>query len=119
MPINAKSFTSEQEAKVRERVRYMIESCEGNREHWIDADVWSQAFATIDGLRATIHEHDAMELPVRMIIHCPLCHGKHVDRDEWATPAKAHRTHLCEYCGALFRLSDTPTVGVEKLGSQL
>jgi hypothetical protein len=53
--------------------------------------------------------------PTPMIIHCPKCHWQHVDRDEWATAEKAHKTHLCEHCGELFRVANIPTVGVEAL----
>lgn len=55
--------------------------------------------------------------PVVMVLFCFECHGQHVDRGEWATADKAHKTHLCEYCGALFQPANIPTVGVDSLKS--
>lgn len=51
--------------------------------------------------------------PVPMLLWCPDCHGRHVDRDEWAT--REHLTHLCEHCGHRWRPALIPTVGVEYL----
>lgn len=53
--------------------------------------------------------------PVECIIHCPTCHKQHIDDGEWAT--RPHKEHLCDNCGELFRVADTPTVGVAILGS--
>jgi len=58
---------------------------------------------------------DPVVQPIPMIINCPKCYGQHIDREEWATALKAHKTHLCEHCGELFRLANVPTVGVEVL----
>lgn len=44
---------------------------------------------------------------------CPQCGGTHVDRDEWATNAKLHRSHLCEHCGHVWRPFEHYTIGVE------
>lgn len=55
------------------------------------------------------------ELPIPMILYCPNCRLRHIDRGEWATPTKAHRTHLCENCGSEFRPSNHATVGVVAL----
>lgn len=48
-----------------------------------------------------------------LVLFCPKCNGQHIDRDEWAT--KPHKTHLCEFCGHLWRPKETHTVGVERL----
>ena len=53
--------------------------------------------------------------PIAMLLWCPKCHVQHVDRGEWATPAKAHRKHLCEACGHVWKPAAAATVGVEKL----
>jgi hypothetical protein len=53
--------------------------------------------------------------PIPMLLWCPKCHSQHVDREEWATPAKAHRKHLCEACGHTWKPAAAATVGVEKL----
>jgi len=58
------------------------------------------------------------EPPIPMVLHCPKCHVQHVDRGEWATPAKAHRKHLCEACGHTWKPSAAATVGVEKLSEE-
>jgi len=54
-------------------------------------------------------------VPIPMLLWCPACHAQHVDRDEWATPEKAHRKHLCANCGHLWKPALVSTVGVEKL----
>ena len=41
---------------------------------------------------------------------CPRCFKIHLDKERWA--ATQHRTHLCETCGALFKL---PVAGVGNL----
>jgi len=53
--------------------------------------------------------------PVRKLLYCPACQNQHIDKAEWATPAKAHRTHLCESCGHKWRPFDFYTIGVESL----
>ena len=58
---------------------------------------------------------DGSDLPIPMVLHCSACRAQHVDADEWATLEKAHRTHLCAFCGALFRPSHVSTVGVREL----
>jgi hypothetical protein len=53
--------------------------------------------------------------PIPMILHCPMCHFKHVDEGEFAT--KPHHTHACQgpKCGLVWRPAIVPTVGVEYL----
>jgi predicted RNA-binding Zn-ribbon protein involved in translation (DUF1610 family) len=48
-----------------------------------------------------------------MILPCPNCGAKHIDRNEWAT--KPHRTHRCEICAHEWRPANVPTVGVNDL----
>lgn len=52
--------------------------------------------------------------PIPIIAICPQCQLQHIDRDEWATEAKAHRKHLCEGCGHVWLCFATPTVGVQR-----
>lgn len=53
--------------------------------------------------------------PLPMLLNYPSCHGQHVDREEWATPEKAHKTHKCSQCGHEWRPANVATVGVEVL----
>lgn len=51
---------------------------------------------------------------VDMVLYCPRCRGQHVDRADpqagWTNPP--HRSHLCRYCGCVWRPADVPTNGV-------
>lgn len=57
----------------------------------------------------------AVTLPIPMLIHCPMCGGRHIDKGEFAT--KAHHTHACQHrgCGHVWRPAVVDTVGVEFL----
>ena len=48
-----------------------------------------------------------------MLLHCPLCSGRHVDAGEFAT--KVHHTHACQFCGHVWRPALVATVGVQFL----
>jgi len=58
-----------------------------------------------------------MTEPIQMILHCPVCHAKHVDAPEpaigWTNPP--HKSHLCGSCGIVWRPADVPTTGVESI----
>lgn len=47
---------------------------------------------------------------VPMILWCPSCHMRHVDKGEFAT--KPHHTHACQNCGMVWRPAIVHTVGV-------
>ena len=49
---------------------------------------------------------------VPMILHCPKCSEKHVDRGVFGT-THVHRTHLCTGCGHIWKPFNYATVGVE------
>lgn len=51
--------------------------------------------------------------PVPMLLHCPMCHERHIDEHEWTT--KFHHTHACQHCGFVWRPAVVNTVGVEFL----
>jgi hypothetical protein len=51
--------------------------------------------------------------PVPMVLTCPSCNERHVDRGEFAT--KPHHTHSCQFCGFTWRPAVVPTVGVQFL----
>lgn len=51
--------------------------------------------------------------PIPMLLWCPLCHERHIDRGKFAT--KPHHTHACQKCGLAWRPAVVDTVGVEFL----
>jgi hypothetical protein len=53
--------------------------------------------------------------PVDMILFCPECTAPHIDepRAGWANPP--HKSHLCHFCGAVWRPADVETNGVERI----
>lgn len=55
--------------------------------------------------------------PIPMVLFCPQCSQKHVDKPEpevgWLNPP--HRSHLCAACGWIWRPCDRPTAGVESI----
>lgn len=51
--------------------------------------------------------------PIPMILHCPDCSYRHVDKGEFST--KPHHTHACQACGMVWRPALVPTVGVQFL----
>lgn len=62
--------------------------------------------------------------PIDMILYCPQCHTQHidtadkfhhalVDKGRWTNPP--HRSHLCHYCGFIWRPADVPTNGVAEI----
>lgn len=51
--------------------------------------------------------------PVPILLHCPECNERHIDRGEFAT--KVHHTHSCQFCGMTWRPAVVPTVGVQFL----
>lgn len=55
---------------------------------------------------------EELERPVPLILHCPVCHTRHVDEGEQATTP--HRTHACQNprCGHLWAPAVVTTVGV-------
>lgn len=52
-------------------------------------------------------------VPIPMILHCPECGNRHVDKGLFAT--KSHHTHACQECGLVWRPALVPTVGVRFL----
>jgi hypothetical protein len=51
--------------------------------------------------------------PVPMILTCPDCGSRHVDKGLFAT--KRHHTHACQFCGMVWRPAVEDTVGVQFL----
>jgi len=50
---------------------------------------------------------------IPMLLWCPMCGARHVDRGEFAT--KPHHTHACQSCGNVWRPAIVATVGVQFL----
>lgn len=65
----------------------------------------------VRGLQSRLAELSA---PIPMILHCPECSYRHVDKGEFAA-LKAHHTHACQACGMVWRPAVVPTVGVQFL----
>ena len=53
------------------------------------------------------------QTPIPMLLWCPMCGERHVDKGEFAT--KVHHTHSCQGCGLTWRPAVVPTVGVQFL----
>lgn len=76
----------------------------------------SELNATVGRLNADLADAnvkiDELRQPVPLILHCPLCHTRHVDEGEQAT--REHRTHACQNprCGHLWAPAVVATVGV-------
>jgi len=51
--------------------------------------------------------------PLPLILTCPVCGVRHIDRGEFST--KPHHTHACQACGICWRPALVPTVGVQHL----
>lgn len=51
--------------------------------------------------------------PTRMLLWCPGCGERHVDRGVFA--AKSHHTHACQSCGHVWRPAIGATIGVQFL----
>lgn len=53
--------------------------------------------------------------PINMVLPCPACHLLHIDapKGEWKNPP--HKSHLCAYCGTVWRPADVSTNGVERI----
>lgn len=53
------------------------------------------------------------EAPIPMILTCPSCNTRHVDRGRFAV--SPHHTHACQGCGMCWRPAIVATVGVSFL----
>ncbi len=52
-------------------------------------------------------------ITVPMLLWCPECGDRHVDRGAFAT--RIHHTHACQSCGHVWRPAKVATVGVQFL----
>jgi hypothetical protein len=86
-------------------------------EHAVGGYAWMATYPENAALARPISElfdraHVATQPPVPMLLHCPMCHMRHIDEGEFAT--KHHHTHACQNpkCGHVWRPAIVPTVGV-------
>lgn len=56
---------------------------------------------------------DPVPVTIPMLLWCPECHVRHIDRGEWT--ARTHHTHACQSCGHVWRPAIVPTIGVQFL----
>lgn len=66
-----------------------------------------------DVVRAAVDEIRRLRAPVPMILYCPMCRARHIDRGEFER--KPHHTHACQGCGFAWRPAIVATVGVDFL----
>jgi rubredoxin len=52
---------------------------------------------------------------IDMILHCPDCGKQHIDAPTKIWPNPPHRSHMCQFCGLVWRPADTETNGVERI----
>ncbi len=86
---------TERDGALLENERLQSELSIANR----NVDFWKEA-----------NDKEAL-VPIPMIMHCPMCHERHIDADEF----KAHHTHACQSCGHCWRPSRVQTKGVQFL----
>lgn len=55
----------------------------------------------------------SLEVPIPMLLWCPGCGNRHIDRGEFAE--RPHHTHACQHCGFVWRPAIVTTVGVDFL----
>ena len=70
-----------------------------------------------NNIAALIEENERLKAPIDMVLACPSCKCLHVDTPEpekgWLNPP--HKSHLCHYCGVIWRPADVPTNGVQRI----
>ena len=59
---------------------------------------------------STPGENDVSDMPIPMLLWCPSCSERHIDKGEFET--KPHHTHACQFCGMVWRPAIQPTCGV-------
>jgi len=64
-------------------------------------------------LVAWLKDLQERRVPIPMILFCPMCHTRHVDKGDFAT--RPHHTHACQNCGLTWRPAINTTVGVQHL----
>lgn len=83
----------------------------GARDHELAAEAPCPKPRTEE--RARAEAPAAKPAPVALVLTCPACGARHIDRGVWAT--KPHHTHACQKCGLTWRPAVVDTVGVRFL----
>lgn len=48
---------------------------------------------------------------VECVLFCPNCDGQHIDFDEWRRESHVHKSHLCQFCGEIWKPFKFNTIG--------
>lgn len=72
-----------------------------------------ECFEPEQGIVAAAGRASGSPSPVPMLLWCPQCNERHIDRGEFAT--RSHKTHTCQFCGMHWQPSLVPTLGVQFL----
>lgn len=64
-------------------------------------------------LESVLSEALGPDAGIPMLLSCPTCGARHIDRGEFAT--RLHHTHSCQSCGMCWRPCVLPTLGVQFL----
>ena len=89
---------------------------ESDPTKWVDA---ARALGSCAGraefalLEARREFQAQQQRPIPMLLTCPSCSARHIDKGEFAT--KPHHTHACQSCGMVWRPALVNTVGVQFL----
>jgi rubredoxin len=62
---------------------------------------------------AALDEVERLSAPRAMLLWCPQCNTRHIDKNDFAT--KPHHTHACQSCGHVWRPAIESTCGVRFL----
>ena len=122
--------TKEQLKATEGSLRATIDRCERVETQLVErtsevSQLRLRVFNLEEDLRAQTHRANALgeevrklcdtppppEVPVPLILFCPMCHARHIDPPEM----REHRTHACAGCGFLWAPAVVPTVGVQHL----
>jgi hypothetical protein len=110
----------EQLAKLREAAialrQYGTCFCDFESSQFSDYPSKEHTYECI-AMDAALDKPTAETVPLDMILPCPRCNQLHVDAPEpdkdWTNPP--HKSHLCHFCGTVWRPADVPTNGVIKI----
>ena len=80
-------------------------------ESWVRLSSPEALSSRLKETRARVERlEEASKPPIPMLLWCPECGERHIDRGDFAT--KPHHTHACQECGMTWRPAVVPTVGV-------
>ena len=123
--LKAKGLQSPEVAGVMGVSRFTVDDFVKSARAKLEADTFGHALV-IAMQRGLIWDQFPIK-PVDMILFCPACGRQHIDGPEgegpdgattarlgaWTNPP--HRSHLCHYCGHIWRPADIATNGVAEI----